>query len=328
MKNKTLQATTRTLAIVLVGASPLAGCTTDAEDIDERELALAEDVLDEPTDGEAGEELAAAIAAAPELADEDVEALFADGEPTLRDVIRLVDPEHLPADLTIEDLDRPVTLELTEPVIEPLFDTIGDYTAEIEPQFLGEQACATTSIANPNNGATIPISPPPACGSTFDAATSPTGTYNPVGCPKQFITEVTGVQLRPLSFRGQWAGVELTQANCDRGRLRYSAYGALWVIQNVGGAWIVSLQWTKIAGPTYLFAWWNPSGECQWDYQFEGLGFPYDPGAHQGPLPSLDAGHSYTRVRVAAQAMLVGLLPPSVQRVSAGVRHFGGPPCP
>lgn len=315
MTKKNLDSTSKTLALVLLGASCLAGCDVEDEGVDDYDRTLSEQESDEGVEDErlaVDAELLDAIAEAPELQDEDVEALFASGEPTLRDVISLVDLELLPPGLTLEDLDRPIVLDLSEtPAIAP----IEAFSAETEPQFSGEQACATTNISNPNNGATIWMSPPPACSYADDGATSPNTSYGPTGCPHQFVTEVRATSGRPLSFYSAWRGISLNETYCELSSMGLSAYGGRWQVGYIGGIMVFSLQWTKI-GTTRQYGEWTSGGwfpQCSWQYD---TGY--------APLPTLQSGHIYSRVRTAAQGFVFALFP-FKQRVESGVTHGSGP---
>jgi len=317
MTKHPLLSTTKLLSLVLLGLSPLAGC--DVEDEGTSDLELAEEALDEDAIDEVSfsidPEVLDAIAEAPELADDEVEALFASTEPTLRDVIRLVDPDNLPADLTVEDLDAPVLLGITEPPVEDAIDPLDDFSAEVEPQLIGEQACATTSISNANNGGTIAMTQAPNCGYAWDGLTSPNTSYNPSGCPNQYITHVSGTQGEPLSFYAQWHGTTLNETYCELASMALSAYGGRWVVQNVNGTWYFTIQWTKF-GTTLQHGSWTASG---W---FQGCNWQYENG--YGPLPTLASGHFYNRIRTAAQGVVLAVFP-FKQRVESGVFHGAGP---
>lgn len=319
MTKKTPRSTSKALALLLIGTSCLAGCDAEDESVEGDDPTLSDQELDETLEDEPIELEAAlldAIAAAPELLDEDVEALFANDQPTLRDVISLVDIELLPADLTLEDLDLPIVLELSEPPAEDQGNNAaGDFAVETDPQFSGEQACATTNISNPDNGATVWMSPPPACSYDTDGATSPNTSYGPTGCPHQFVTEVRGTSGRPLSFYSAWRGISLNETYCELSSMGLSAYGGRWQVGYIGGTMIFSLQWTKI-GTTRQYGEWSSGGwfpQCSWQYD---TGY--------GPLPTLSSGHNYSRVRTAAQGFVFALFP-FKQRVEAGVSHGSGP---
>ncbi|MGH1346440.1 MAG: hypothetical protein ACRBN8_33045 [Nannocystales bacterium] len=319
MEKNALHPTTAALAALLFGTSCLVGCDVEDEGPgafdEDAELGLeheaeAEDalVIDEAVLG--------AIAGAPTLADEDVETLFAESEPTLRDVISLVDVDLLPTDLTLEDLERPVILDMTEPPMEALpNESIDDFSAELEPQFIGEQACATTSISSANNGATVAMSTPPNCGYAADGATSPNTSYNPAGCPNQFITHVSGTSGNALSFYSEWHGIALDETYCELSSKALSAYGGQWTVQFINGSWYFSLSWTKI-GTTLQHGQWSSGGwfaGCNWQYE-----------DNYGPIPSLPQGHLYNRVRTATQGVVLALFP-FKQRVGGGIRHGNGP---
>jgi hypothetical protein len=317
MDQNTPHFTTRTLALLLVAASTaIAGCDAEDEAFYEEELAEMEAFEDDGLEDEAAldDAVLAAIADAPELVDEDVEALFADHEPTLREVIGLVDEDLLPAGLTLEDLDLPVVLGTSEPPGDAA-ELPEAFATEIEPQFIGEQACATTSIANLVNGATVPMTPAPNCSFQQDSATSPNTSYNPAGCPNQFITHVTGTYGKGLQFFSSWQGVSLNQTNCGLARKTLSAYGGRWTVSFVNGMWQFSLQWTKL-GTTIEHGEWSSGpwlSGCYWDY---------DNG--YGPLPNLSNGHNYDRVRTAAQGLVLALFP-FKQRIESGIWHGSGP---
>ncbi|MCH9683534.1 MAG: hypothetical protein K0V04_19000 [Deltaproteobacteria bacterium] len=318
MNDEMLCVTTKALALLLMGAGSVTGCVAEDEVFDERELELVEGEFDESLDEVSGAvepQVLDAIAAAPTLADDEVEALFAESTPTLRDVIRLVDVESLPPGLTLADLDSPVTLELTEPPVDaPLFDPVDDLAADLDPQLIGEQACGTTSISNANNGASISMGPDPGCGFAFDGAVSPNTFYNPTGCPNQFITQVNGTWGRALSFYSSWPGT-LNSTYCPLARQALSAYGAFWTVQNVNGMWFLALQWSKI-GTTIQHGTWVDGG---W---FPGCYWQYD--NNYGPLPSLPSNHGYNRIRTAAQGLVLAIFP-FKQQIESGVRHGSGP---
>lgn len=310
MMIKGLLAGARTLGWVCLGM--VAACDGAEESVGG---VPAEEALNEEPLLEMDPELLEAIAEAPELADADVEALFASSEPTVRDVIHLVDLDALPSGLTLDDLDAPVALDLGEaPERAVVIDAVGEFTAEIDPMAFGELACATTSIADPQDGATISMSPSPSSGFVYDGAVSPDGGYNPSGCPYQFITQVNGTYGRALSFYWGWHGPSLGAPNCDTGMIWLSAYGGRWVIKNLGGAWFFTLDWTKF-GTTHLRAYWSTGGfwpGCYWEYA-----------GSNAPLPGLSSGHNYDRVRTAAQAFSPDLWPSHLS-VESGVRHGPG----
>ncbi|MBV1857127.1 MAG: hypothetical protein KUG77_01860 [Nannocystaceae bacterium] len=317
MDKNTLHPTTKALAALLLGASSLIGCDVEDEGPGAYDEEAALDLEDEGEDVLViNDAVLGAIAGAPALADEDVEALFAENEPTLRDVISLVDLELLPPELTLEDLDSPVILDVAEPPTEALpNESIDDFSAELEPQFLGEQACATTSISNATNGATVAMSTPPNCGYATDGATSPNTSYNPSGCPNQFITHVNGTYGNAFSFYSNWHGTSLDETYCELSSKALSAYGGRWTIQLVNGSWYFSLTWTKL-GTTVEHGQWSSSG---W---FPGCYWQYDNG--YGPIPSLSSGHFYNRVRTATQGVVLAIFP-FKQRVEGGIHHGPGP---
>lgn len=327
MKIPTLYPTPKPHTLALIGAMFVAGCAADGDAFDDGDAALAElaeedldEALDEALDEDADlverdARLLEAIAEAPEIADEDVESLFAESEPTLRDVIRLVDIDSLPPGLTVEDLDEPVFLELTDPPVdEPAIEPVGELTADIDPQLIGEAACATASISNPDNGASVAMTTAPSCGFAWDGSTSPNTAYNPAGCPNQYITEVTGTQGEALSFYSAWQGIALDETYCELSSMALSGYAAKWVAVKVGSFWYFTLQWTKI-GTTLMHGQWfsGPFSGCYWQYE-----------SGYGPLPSLPSGHVYNRVRTATQGVVLAVFP-FKQPVEGGVRHGTGP---
>jgi hypothetical protein len=309
-----------TLATLLIGATALVGCAVEGDDIDDP-LGLAAEEVDE-IDEIAADPLAhldpkmrEAIALAPEIADEDVEALFAESEPTLRDVIRLFDPRSLPSDLSLDDLDTPMTFIPTEPPEDTIPHVpTGDFSAaSTEPQLIGEQQCATTSIANPNNGASISLSPDPGCGFAWDGSTSPNASYDPTNCPDQYITDVSGTSGTGLQFYANWHGPSLNQNNCAFALMALSGYGGQWMVTWIGNTPYIYLQWTKI-GTTFQHGVWSSGpwfAGCYWNYE---TGY--------GPL-NLPSGHNYSRIRTAAHAsFFFGTIK---HRVEGGVRHGSGP---
>ena len=318
MIKQPLRATTKILALVLIGASSMAGCDAQDDAFDDPELLSDDDGLEDSFDEpsfQADPALLDAIAEAPEIADEDVEALFADSEPTLRDVIRLVDVDALPVELTIEDLDQPVALALTEPPgDQAASDPADDFAAELEPQLIGEQACATASLSDPNDGESIAMSSAPNCGYAYDTSTSPNTSYNPDGCPNQYITHISGTSGEALSFYSAWRGIELDETYCELSSMALSAYGGKWVVQSFGGTWFITVKWTKF--PTALmYGNWVPSG---W---FQGCNWAYESG---GPVPPLPSGHGYSRIRTAVQGVVLAIFP-FKQEVEGGIWHGPGP---
>lgn len=323
MTTRTYKTTPALLASILLGAAGPVGCDADGDGYDPSDDAALSQDSDE---GPASMDLALldAIAEAPDIRDEDVEALFSNANPTVRDVIRLFDLESLPAELTVEDLDRPIELRLTDPPSDAVQgeqiegDESGLLTAAAAPLQLGEQACATASLADANDGTTIQMGPSPSCGVTQDGSTSPTTNYDPRRCPDQYITQVSGTYGRSLEFYSDWHGIQLDETYCELSSLATSAYGGTWVLENFNGNWSATLEWTAL-GTTREHGSWQPPGPfpvisgCSWDY---------DNG--YGPLPYLTSGHGYSRVRIATRGIVLALVP-FKQRVEGGVSHGSGP---
>lgn len=186
-----------------------------------------------------------------------------------------------------------------EPDDDGEIDISDDLVVEIDPA-LGI-GCATASIANANNGASIAMSPQQWCSIDEDGSISPNSSYNPVGCSHEYITEVTGTLGRPLGFYMGWHGDALNnEASCEAARMTLSAFG--WN----GVSW-VALGSTKVHGV------WNSMflNYCSWSYD-----------AGYGLLPSLGV-HGYSKIRTSAQATKGSLF--TKQRVESGVSHGNGP---
>lgn len=169
-----------------------------------------------------------------------------------------------------------------------------------DPAAIGEMACATASIADPIDGASVAMGPS-FCGAS-DGSISPNGAYDPPGCPGQYITEVTGTFGRALQFYWDWHGGNLPGiAECGTAHADISAYGAFLT-------WPWGIQWVKL-GTSSVHGVWSPWG-CFWGY---------DSGS--SPLPAL-GNNPYIKVRVAVTAH--GSVPGNV-RVEGGVMHDVGP---
>jgi hypothetical protein len=223
---------------------------------------------------------------------------------------RALEDELDDEDLTDEEIDALIAEEEAEEDLEdledgePLFDASDDLVSVSDPTEIGELACATSSLANANNGATVAMSVAPNCGYAWDGSTSPNTSYDAPGCPHQYITEVTGTYGKPLSFYWDWQGASLTQTNCELAHANLSAYGATL-------SFPAGLTWSKI-GTSSMHGTWVTT---PW---FSYCGWAYDPGS--GPLPAL-GNHYYTKVRTAVQA--TGFI--FKQQVEGGVTHGNGP---
>jgi hypothetical protein len=101
-------------------------------------------------------------------------------------------------------------------------------------QPLAEAGCATASIT-PGHGATITWTN---SDYSLDAA-SPGDTYNPSGCSKQFIVEISGMQNDSDELQLEWRWdqpLPLTQAEC-KGWLQAGVYGlnsGVWSLLSTG----------------------------------------------------------------------------------------------
>lgn len=186
-----------------------------------------------------------------------------------------------------------------------VLDKVDGLIASNEPVAIGELACATTSIADPTNGASVAMTQAPNCGYSWDGSTSPNTSYDPVGCPHQYVTQVNGTSGEALSFYWSWEGANLDQSNCSLAHASLSAYGAYI-------SWPWTTNWVKLGTSSVHGVWVDgPLFDfCSWQYD-----------AGSGPLPSLGAGHGYYKVRTAAQA--TGFI--FKQKVEGGVVHGPGP---
>lgn len=187
-----------------------------------------------------------------------------------------------------------------------------DAALESDVQLLGEAACATVSRFPFNglavNGRSQTAPAIPACGLTTVTATSPNASYSNSGCLNQFISEVRGINGQPLSAVVRWPGNTLTSSGaCGSAAMGVALYGRL-----ANGSWV------KV-GQTRLVGQWVPASSGL-------INTPaycnFVPGAGEGPLPSLAAGHPYNAVRAVGYA--IGFLIP--QPVTLGVT-FGTGPC-
>ena len=288
------------VALGLALAVPACGAPGDLDATD-REAALADDE-DLDSDGLDDE-----LASDERLTAED----HADGDAPGAGPDEVLPLEAAPPDL--EPLD-PDLLEQLEDAPVTVDDDDGSFPTapgvalegEVEPQHTGEMACATTSIADYHDGATVAMSADPSCSIAYDGSTSPDTSYDPADCPHQYITQVTGTYGRPLGFYWSWHGANLDSTTCNLAHASLSAYGATF------SSWPLLVHWTKI-GQTEVHGQWNATpwfNYCSWEY---------DDG--YGPIPSLGANHHYFEVRTAAQA--TGFI--FKQRVEGGVYHGPGP---
>ncbi len=185
-----------------------------------------------------------------------------------------------------------------------VLDELDGLTTTDEPMAIGEMACATASIADPSDGASISMTPNPTCTFAWDGSTSPNTSYDPVGCPHQYITQVNGTFGKPLKFYWAWQGSNLDQNNCGLAHASISAYGAYL-------SWPWTTNWVKL-GTSSMHGVWV---DTPW---FDYCGFEFDEGS--GPLPELGT-HGYFKVRTATQA--TGFI--FKQQVEGGVTHGPGP---
>jgi hypothetical protein len=243
-----------------------------------------------------------------ELEDGDVVAL--------RDLLPMLSPDALPDDLVLEDLgpealDMPVIISSTGE-----YDASGHVGADAfatasDPSAIGEPACSTTSIADPADGAQVAMSTAPHCGLAWDGAISPDTSYDPVGCPHQYVTEVTGTYGRPLNFYWRWHGATLDQNTCSLTHANLSAYGGFPYFNPATNT--LAWSWASF-GTMRVHGKWVavPGGiaTCEWEL---------DNGSAR--LPTLGRGHGYWTVRTAAQA--TGFI--FKQPVESGVQHGQGP---
>ncbi len=230
------------------------------------------------------------------------------------------DLQDYAADEERQDPDDWTVAEDVEPEADPLPEMVGMEMIDIdgdgvlgefdelvaldEPQAIGELACATASIANSTHGGSTSMSPTPNCGINTDSRTSPNTSYNPAGCPHQYITEVTGTSQRPLSFFWNWQGATLNANTCALAHANLSAYGAYLT-------WPLGVAWAKLGTTSVHGQWINTPwfGYCSWQYD-----------AGSGPIPSLGS-HFFFKVRTAVQA--TGFI--FKQQVEGGISHGPGP---
>jgi hypothetical protein len=231
----------------------------------------------------------------------------------LRDVLPLLAPAGLPDDLALEDLgpealDIPVVVSSTGGVEGSVIPHADAFTTAIDPMATGELACATASIADPADGAQVAMSATPLCGFAFDGSISPDTTYDPVGCPHQYITEVTGTEGRALSAYWGWYPVTLDQTICDASQRSISMYAAALIFSTRTRT--VTESWTKIGTATVHGQWMSGSSPyCDWVLD------------NNAPLLALGSGHFYWKVRTASVATSFGFK----QVVEGGVAHGPGP---
>ncbi len=261
--------------------------------------------------------------------------LLAEGPPeSLADVVEAIDPD------TDIDLDDPALDELVDvSVVEDLDpstmrpfgpDTITElwgaeqlYGGIDIPIAAGQTACATQSLADPEVGATIAMSPDPTCGYVTDEAASPAGiqpfTYGSTQCPAQFVTEASSVFGRGLAFTfrpitrdgpGQPAAMSITQQMCPNMRADATVWGA-WLNLYPPG-----IKWSKFAQAHYHGQWINIGfGSSCWMLLDEGSN-----------LPTLQDDHFFFKVRIAARVYEFIDNVAWTWRTAAGVRH--GTTCP
>lgn len=205
-----------------------------------------------------------------------------------------VEPEDIDDAPELEDADELGATELT---------------TVIDPVALGEPACATTSLADPNDGAAITMSDAPNCGFAYDHATSLNTSYDPTGCDNQWVTQVTGTLGEPLNFTVAWAGPTLTATNCAYAYLHATAFG-----------------YDATGGRTNAF--WEPIDSVELKGRWIDVGVlhtcvfePVDP-SDDGELDALGDDHPYSAVRVAALAHDFLF---TKHRVKAGIWHGPGP---
>lgn len=205
------------------------------------------------------------------------------------------------------DIDDPEMLALDSDDAGPAQaqnDGPEELAATFDPAALGELACATTSLADPHDGATVSWTAAPNCGYSYDAATSPDSSYDPTGCPNRWITQVNSVYGRPLDFYVVWAGADLDETTCELASIHASSFGHN-LSAGIGGAY-----WERLDSMTLQGHW---GGYL--------LGCRFEPVNRFGELNSLPSGHPYWSVRVAAFAQ--GFL--IKQPVTAGIVHGPGP---
>jgi hypothetical protein len=301
----------RGLVTAFVATGFLAGCDApdDASDraleLDDEELEDLDD--DELTDEEMDELVAEQDAQGADEADESREAPTV--TQTVADVLAEL-PESLRMEMPSgEDLDRPVPVTADSMIIDSDGNGVIDPTDQLvsvsDPVAIGEMACATQALTDPIDGDQVAMTVAPNCGYAWDGSTSPNSSYDTAGCPHQYVTEITGTSGEPMSAYWEWHGGGLTADNCDLAHASLTFYGATW-------NWFTGTTWTKL-GSTSVHGVWidGPLFDfCSWQYD-----------AGKGPLPSLPNGHSYFKVRTAAQATGFILKVP----VEGGIWHGDGP---
>lgn len=164
------------------------------------------------------------------------------------------------------------------------------------PMQIGEAACATAALGG-NHGAAVT----PATG----VATSPNHFYNPPGCPRQFITEVSPTSGQSFDIVAEFASPPTTQATCSNKIVEVTSYGRRWT--PFGPVWD-TIQTTQLA---YVWVpWYHLPGKCVLMPQ-------------NGFQPDF-SNTPYHRIRTAAQAYVVatnhlGGTFKSYKRVTAGI---------
>lgn len=292
------------LAAVALAIAGLGGCDAP-DDTSDRALELEdEDLSDEELDALAAEEVDEAEADAAVV---DAEAAVT--TETVADVLAQL-PESMRIEgLSAEELARPVEVSAVTMAIDSdrngQIDASDDFVAATDPVMIGEMACATQALADPIDGATVAMTNAPNCGYAYDSSTSPNSSYDTAACPHQYVTEVTGTTGEAMSSFWEWHGGGLTSSNCSLAHANLTFYGATW-------NWITGTTWTKIGGTAVHGVWIDGP-------LFDYCSFQYDTG--KGAIPSLAAGHSYYKVRTAAQATGFVLKVP----VEGGVWHGDGP---
>lgn len=298
----------------IVASSGLVACDAPDDELDVEALAL-EDGEDE--DEAAPDALADGALAQDELDELLVQGIAVEDGLRLRDVIHLLPADAVPADA---DLDQPLVADPQTDVFAPeieddataAFDGPDGLAADIDPLAIGEPQCATTSIASATNGEQVAMSPEsPQCGEHFNGSVSPNASYNPAGCPNQYITEVTGTQNREFDFYWDWRGSALNSDTCELAHVFVTAYGRYYSVSWNGTYYVISIVWDKlgtegrsgdwVSGPFFSL--------CTWDL---------DQGT--APLPHMNAAHGYNRIRLASQGVVFAIWPIK-QRIEAGVKH-------
>ncbi len=270
-----------TLLTLLAGVSVLAGCDETHVDQGSAQLAV----------GEEDEEM--------------LEAL--ESVRTVAELLDLVPIESLPAELLDMDGDAPMLVVLDDAELEDL-DGPERFAAELEPQQIGEFACATASIANPANGQAVAMD-------GFEgvfSATSPNASYSPAGCPKQFITEVTQTSGRDFDIMWDWHGVGLgTAYQCENARAKVSVYGRYLTMTS---PFHFEFRWRKLRTSKF-------HGEFS-DDLLSICSFAID--GFSLPLQSFE-NSSYSTIRTAVQATWGPGDWDVRQRVEGGIRYYPAP---